>query len=46
MDMSLPEGTLVMMVRRGDEYIVPNGSVQLHVGDVLLLIRSEIKKKS
>jgi len=43
MDMNLPKGTLVMMVRRGDKYIVPNGSVHLHAGDVLLLIRSESK---
>lgn len=41
MDMHIPCGTLVMMVRRGDEYIVPNGSVRLQAGDVLLLIRSE-----
>lgn len=43
MDMHIPCGTLVMMVRRGDEYIVPNGSVRLQAGDVLLLIRSENK---
>lgn len=42
-DMKLPKGTLVMIVKRGDEYIVPNGSVSLHAGDKLLLI-SENKK--
>ena len=37
-DMQLPKGTLVMIIKRGDEYIVPNGSVSLHIGDKLLLI--------
>ena len=38
-DMKLPEGTLVMMIRRGNSYIVPNGSRNLYAGDILLLIR-------
>lgn len=37
-DMKLPKGTLVMIIKRGQEYIVPNGTVNLHVGDKLLLI--------
>ena len=37
-DMKLPKGTLVMIIKRGDEYIVPNGTVCLHIGDKLLLI--------
>lgn len=37
-DVALPQGALVMLIRRGDEYIVPNGSVHLIVGDRLLLI--------
>ena len=37
-DMRLPKGTLVMIIKRGQEYIVPNGTVNLHVGDKLLLI--------
>ena len=40
-DIKLPEGTLVMMVRRGTSYIVPNGTRRLHPGDTLLLIREE-----
>ena len=36
--MKLPKGTLVMIIKRGDEYIVPNGTVSLHIGDKLLLI--------
>lgn len=38
-DMHLPEGTLVMMIRRGDKYIVPNGTRRLCAGDALLLIK-------
>jgi len=38
-DIKLPEGTLVMMVRRGTSYIVPNGTRRLHPGDTLLLIK-------
>jgi cell volume regulation protein A len=40
-DVPLPEHSLVMMVRRGGEHIVPNGQVQLRAGDVLLLISKE-----
>lgn len=36
--MNLPQGTLVMLVRREGEYIVPNGSLQLFEGDELLVI--------
>ncbi len=43
-DMNIPQGTLVMLVKRGDEFIIPNGTVQLRVGDKLLLI-SENKKE-
>ena len=37
-EMSLPEGALVMIVKRGKEFLVPNGSLHLQVGDKLLLI--------
>lgn len=37
-DMNLPQGTLVMMVKRGSRYLVPNGSMELEVGDKLLFI--------
>lgn len=40
-DMRLPAGSLVMMIRRGDSYIVPNGKRRLHPGDTLLIIREE-----
>ena len=45
-DMNLPQGTLVMIVKRGDEYLIPNGSLQLHIGDKLLLISENGKSKS
>ena len=34
-DMNLPKGTLVMIVKRGDEFLIPNGTLKLHVGDKL-----------
>jgi len=37
-DLSLPEGSLVMMIRRGGRYIVPNGRQRLQPGDALLII--------
>ena len=37
-EMNLPKGTLVMIVKRGQEYLIPNGSLQLREGDKLLLI--------
>lgn len=35
-----------MIVKRGDEYLIPNGSLQLHIGDKLLLISENGKSKS
>ena len=37
-DMHFPEGTLVMMVKRGNSFIVPNGQLGLQKGDILLTI--------
>ena len=37
-EMNLPKGTLVMIVKRGDEFLIQNGSLKLHVDDKLLLI--------
>lgn len=45
-DMNLPAGTLVMIVKRGDEYLIPNGSLELHVGDKLLLISERDNAKA
>ena len=38
--MSIPKGNLAMMVKRGNEYLVPNGKMELFEGDILLLISS------
>ena len=38
MDFRLPEKTLVIMVKRGDNYFVPTGKTQLHIGDQLMLL--------
>ena len=38
--MRLPAGMLVMMVKRGSKFIVPNGSMKLYAGDRLLIISS------
>lgn len=38
-DMNLPQGSLVMMIRRGNKYLVPNGRIQLQKEDVLLIIK-------
>ncbi|MDE7378169.1 MAG: potassium/proton antiporter [Paraprevotella sp.] len=40
-DMHLPQGTLVMMVKRGSRFLVPNGSMELEVGDKLLFINQK-----
>lgn len=38
-DMKLPAGNLVMMIRRGNRHIVPDGSRKLIPGDKLLIIK-------
>ncbi|MCF0235123.1 MAG: potassium/proton antiporter [Bacteroidaceae bacterium] len=40
-DQSFPKGTLVMLVKRGESVIVPNGKLELHVGDILLTINED-----
>ena len=45
-DMNLPQGTLVMIVKRGDEFLIPNGTLKLHAGDKLLLISEKRSEKS
>ena len=44
MDMHFPQGTLVMMIKRGNSFIVPNGQLELRVGDILLTIASQQSK--
>ncbi len=38
-NLHFPEGTLVIMVKRGGSFIVPNGQLELKAGDILLTIR-------
>ena len=45
-DINLPKGTLVMIVKRGDEFLIPNGTLKLHVGDKLLLISEKNKQET
>nr|WP_304422367.1 potassium/proton antiporter [Paramuribaculum intestinale] len=40
-DLELPQGSLVIMIRRGGRYIVPNGRRRLQPSDVLLIIRED-----
>lgn len=37
-DMNLPQGTLVMIVKRDEKFLIPNGTLKLRAGDKLLLI--------
>lgn len=45
-DMNLPQGTLVMIVKRGDEFLIPNGTLKLNIGDKLLLISEKRTEKA
>ena len=40
-DLHLPHGIRVMMVRRGDRFLVPHGSMPLQTGDRLIIIMGE-----
>jgi cell volume regulation protein A len=37
-DLKLPSGVLVAMVRRGGEYLVPNGGTEFQPGDIVLVL--------
>jgi mannitol/fructose-specific phosphotransferase system IIA component (Ntr-type) len=37
-ELSIPDGTLIAMIRRGDEQIIPKGSTVLHDGDRVTVI--------
>jgi cell volume regulation protein A len=41
MEMPLPNNTLVVMVKRGDNYFIPRGQTELHVNDILLVISDD-----
>jgi cell volume regulation protein A len=42
-DMNIPKGSLVMLIKRGNEFLIPNGQMELHVGDKLLFITENTK---
>lgn len=44
--MSLPKGTLVIMIKRADRYIIPDGTMPLHPGDTLLLMQESPRSAS
>lgn len=44
MEIDLRDEELVILVRRGDNYIVPKGRLELQVGDVLLIV-SEVERE-
>lgn len=44
-DMNIPQGMLVMLVKRDREFIIPNGQMELKEGDKLLII-SENKENT
>lgn len=43
-EMNVPKGTLVMIVKRGDKFLIPNGTLKLRAGDKLLLISEKAKE--
>lgn len=40
-DIRFPDGALVVLISRGDQFVVPQGSTVLHPGDNLLLLADE-----
>lgn len=40
-DLSLPVNSLVMLLRRGDKYLVPKGPTKVEVGDWLLIVSEQ-----
>jgi len=40
-DISIPPHTLIIMVRRGEDFFIPTGTSVLEVGDQLLVIRDK-----
>jgi cell volume regulation protein A len=37
-EIRLPEGALVVVVKRGNEHLVPNGSLEIKEGDRFLMV--------
>ncbi|MBR4118803.1 MAG: potassium/proton antiporter [Bacteroidales bacterium] len=45
-DINLPKDILVMMIRRGDKYIVPRGDTEIIINDILLFIKEDERDDS
>ena len=45
-DINLPKDILVMMIRRGDKYIVPRGDTPIIINDILLFIKEDERDDS
>lgn len=43
MDANIPEGILIVMLKRGDSILVPNGSTTIKKGDTLVLSGNDIR---
>ncbi|HQG67196.1 MAG TPA: TrkA C-terminal domain-containing protein [Paludibacteraceae bacterium] len=48
MDITLPDQTLAVMIKRNDHFFVPRGNTKLEIGDTVLLIadNDEIMKET
>ncbi len=46
MDAHLPKNNLVVLVKRDEEFLVPNGRLELFPGDTLLLLSKKEKRKT
>jgi len=40
-ELSLPEGALVMLIRRESEFLIPRGSTMLQTGDSMMVVGSD-----
>lgn len=41
MDMPFADGALAVMIKRNDQYFIPNGKTEVKVGDLLILVTSD-----
>lgn len=41
-DLNLPEDTLIVMIRRNDDVIIPNGNTMIQLGDILVVENIEV----
>lgn len=45
MDMHIPSGTLVILVKRKEQFLIPNGQLELMSGDKLLIIQENAEEQ-